>query len=98
MVRVGFVGDGAGGDAVGEGVVLALFLVVLVFPMVWMLVAVVLGAGRWGTGPAGCGHWSVLGGFLYWFVVGEGVLGVVLAAGVPGVADGVFVGSGCVRW
>ena len=74
MVCVGFVGHGAGGDGVGEGVVLALFLVVLVFPMAWMLVAVVLGAGRWGTGPAGCGRWSVLGGFLCWFVVGEGVL------------------------
>ena len=65
------------------------------FPMVWMLVAVVLGAGRWGTRPAGCGRWSVLGGFLCWFVVGEGVLGVVLGAGVAGVADGVSVGSGC---
>ena len=61
-------------------------------------VAVVLGAGRWGTGPAGCGRWSVLGGFLCLFVVGEGVLGVVLGAGVAGVADGVPVGSGCVRW
>ena len=66
--------------------------------MVWMLVAVVLGAGRWGTGPAGCGCWSVLGGFMCWFVVGEGVLGIVLGAGVPGVANGVSVGSGCFRW
>ena len=49
LVCVGFVGDGAGGDGVGEGVVLAGLLVVLVFPMVWMLVAVVPGAGRWGA-------------------------------------------------
>ena len=63
-----------------------------------MLVAVVLGAGRWGTGPAWCGRWSVLGGFLCWFVVVERVLGAVLGAGVAGVADGVPVGSGCVRW
>ena len=63
--------------------------------MVWMLVAVVLGADRWGRG---CGRWSVLHGFLCWFVVGEGVLGVVLGAGVAGVADGVSVVSGCFRW
>ena len=49
LVCVGFVGDGAGGDGVGEGVVLACLLVVLVFPMVWMLVAVVLGVGWWGA-------------------------------------------------
>ena len=66
--------------------------------MVWMLVAVVLGAGPWETEPAGCGCWSVLGGFMCWFVVGEGVLDVVLGAGVAGVADGVSVGSGCFRW
>ena len=71
---------------------------VLLFRMVWMLVAVVLGAGRWGTGPAGCGRWSVLVGFMCWFVAGEGVLGVMLGAGVAGVADGVSVGSGCSRW
>ena len=46
LVCVGFVGDGVGGDGVGEDVLLA---VVLVFPMVWMLVAVVPGAGRWGA-------------------------------------------------
>ena len=68
--------------------------------MAWMLVAVVLGAGRWGTGPAGCGRWSVLGGFLCWFVVGEGVLcpSVVVGAGVAGVANGASVGFGCVCW
>ena len=66
--------------------------------MVWMPVAVVPGAGRWGTGPAGCGGWSVFGGFMCWFVVGEGVLGVVLGAWVAGVADSVSVGSGCFRW
>ena len=89
MACVGFVGDGAGGDGVGEGVVLALFLVVLVFPMAWMLVAVVLGAGRWGTGSAGCGRWSVLGGFLCWSVVGEGVLcpTVLVGVGVAGVGQ-----------
>ena len=42
--------------------------------MVWMPVAVVLGAGRWRTGPAGCGRWSVFGVSLCWFVVDEGVL------------------------
>ena len=70
------------------------------FPMAWMLVAVVPGAGRWGTGPAGGGRWSVLGGFLCWFVVGEGVLcpSVVVGAGVGGVADGASVGFACVRW
>ena len=47
LVCVGFVGNCAGGDGVGEGVVLAGLLVALVFPMVWMLMAVVLGAGRW---------------------------------------------------
>ena len=41
--------------------------------------------------------WS-LGGFLCWFDVGEGVSGVVLGAGVAGVADGVSVGSRCFRW
>ena len=66
-------------------------LVVLVFPMAWMLVAVVLGAGRWGTGSAGCGPWSVLGGFLCWSVFGEGVL-------CPSVLVGASVGFGCVRW
>ena len=35
-----------------------------------------------------CGRWPVLGGFLCCFDVGEGVLGVVLGAGVAGVADG----------
>ena len=49
-------------------------------------------------GWRGCGRWSVLGGFLCWFDVGEGVLGVVLGAGIAGVADGVSVGSGCFRW
>ena len=68
------------------------------FPMVWMLLAVVLGAGRWGNGPAVCGRWSVSAGFMCWFVVGEGVLGVVLGAGVACVADSVSVGSGCFRW
>ena len=48
-------------------------------------------------GWRGCGRWSVLGGFLCGFDVGEGVLGVVLGAGVAGVADGVSVGSGCFR-
>ena len=47
LVCVGFIGDGAGGDGVCEGVVLAWVLVVLVFLMAWMLVAVVLGAVRW---------------------------------------------------
>ena len=66
--------------------------------MVWMLVAVVSGAGRWGTGPAGCGCWPVLGGFLCWFVVGEGVLVLCWVLGslvlptvsllVPGVSAG----------
>ena len=70
MACVGVVGVGAGGDGVGEGVVLACFLAVLVFPMAWMSVAVVLGASRWGTGSVGCGRWAVLGGFLCWFVVG----------------------------
>ena len=41
--------------------------------------------------------WS-LGGFLCWFGVGEGVSGVVLGAGVAGVAESVSVGSGCFRW
>ena len=36
----------------------------------------------------------MLGGFLCWSDVGEVVLGVVLGAGVAGVADGVSVGSG----
>ena len=40
--------------------------------------------------------WSLVG-FLCWFVVGEGVSGVVLGAGVAGVVDGVSVGSGCFR-
>ena len=40
--------------------------------------------------------WS-LGGFLCWFVVGEGVSGFVLGAVVAGVADLVSVGSGCFR-
>ena len=48
---VGIVGDGedgaAAGDGDGEGVVLAWLLVVLAFPVVWMLLVVVLGAGRW---------------------------------------------------
>ena len=76
------------------------FLAVLVFPMAWVPVAVVLGAGRWGTGSAGCGRWSVLGGFLCWSVVGEGVAcpSVLVGAGVAGVADGASVGFGCVRW
>ena len=43
------------------------------------------------AGWRGCGRWSVLGGFLCWFDVGEGVLGVVLGAGVAGVANGVSV-------
>ena len=73
--------------------------------MVWMLVAVVLGAGRWGTAPAGCSRWSVLGGFLCWFVVGEGVPGVVLGAWVAalqlpwrGVAGFLFFGFACVAF
>ena len=41
--------------------------------------------------------WS-LAGLLCWLDVGDGVLGVVLGAGVAGVADGVPVGSGCFRW
>ena len=49
-------------------------------------------------GGRGCGRSSVLGGFLCWFVVDGGVLGVVLGAGVAGVANGVSVGSGCFRW
>ena len=52
-------------------------------------------------GWRGCNALGVtgsLGGFLCWFVVGEGVSGVVLGAGVAGVADGVSVGSGCFRW
>ena len=51
LACVGIVGDGEDGSAAGngdgEGVVLAWLLVVLVFPMVWMLSVVVLGAGRW---------------------------------------------------
>ena len=51
LVCVGIVGDGedgsAAGDGDGVGVVLARLLVVLVFPLVWMLAAVVPGAGRW---------------------------------------------------
>ena len=50
------------------------------------------------AGWRGCCRWSVLGGFLWWFDVGEGVLGVLLCAGVAGVADSVSVGSGCFRW
>ena len=49
LVCVGIVGDGEDGGAAhdgdGEGFVLAWLLVVLVFPMVWMLSVVVLGAG-----------------------------------------------------
>ena len=48
---VGIVGDGEdggpAGDGDGEGVVLACLLVVLAFPLVWMLLVVVLGAGLW---------------------------------------------------
>ena len=55
----------------------------------------------WVGGWRGCNAlgvtWS-LGGFLCWFVVGEGVSGVVLGAGVAGVADGVSVCSRCIRW
>ena len=51
LACVGFVGHGedggAAGDGDGEGVVLAGLLGVLVFLMVWMLLVVVLGAGRW---------------------------------------------------
>ena len=70
--------------------------------MAWMLVAVVLGAGRWGTGPAGCGRWSVLGGFLCWFVVGEGVLvlcwvlGSLMLPTVSLLVPGVSAGEGVV--
>ena len=52
-------------------------------------------------GWRGCNALGVtcsLGGLLCWFVVGEGVSGVVLVAGVAGVADGVSVGSGCFCW
>ena len=49
LACVGIVGDGedggAAGDGDGEGVVLAWLLMVLVFPVVWMLSVVVLGAG-----------------------------------------------------
>ena len=41
---------------------------------------------------------AALTGFLCLLVVGEGVSGVVLGAGVAGVADSVSVGSGCFRW
>ena len=48
---VGIVGDGedcvAAGDGDDEGVVLPQLLVVLAFPMLWMLLVVVVGAGRW---------------------------------------------------
>ena len=77
-------------------------MAVLVFPMVWMPVAPALGAGRWGTGPAGCGRWSVLGGFLCWFVVGEAVLvlcWVLGSLGLPTVSPfvrGVSAGEGVV--
>ena len=70
--------------------------------MVWMLVAVVLGTGRWGTGPAGCGRWSVLGGFLCWFVVGKGVLvlrwvlGSLVLPTVSPLVPGVSAGEGVV--
>ena len=52
-------------------------------------------------GWRGCNALGVtwlLGGFLCWFDVGEGVPGVVLGAGVAGVADGVSGGSGFFRW
>ena len=51
----------------------------------------------WWHGCNALGVTWLLGGFLCWFVVGEGVSGVVLGAGVSGVADGVSVGSGCFR-
>ena len=77
--------------------------------MVWMLAVAALGAV---SGWRGCGHWLVFDGFLCCFDVGEGVLGVVLGAGVAGVADGevavfdvlgvfaagVSVGSWCFCW
>ena len=70
--------------------------------MASMLVAVVLGAGRWGNGLAGCRRWSVLGGFLCWFVVGERVLvlcwvlGSLVLPTVSPLVPGVSAGEGVV--